>query len=210
MEDKQQKSTGIFASAAPFILGLVVALIFGWWVFPSIMFSEKAQPVAFKHSTHVEDQGLSCDDCHYFREDGSFAGVPATESCSNCHSDVLGDSEAEKNYVRNYVEKGKDVDWLIHQYQPDNVFFSHAAHQPKDCANCHSEFDPEDEDYDADFFCKTCHPSVRELDKLPYKENRLTGYSKTTMKMWQCERCHANPNHFGNTNANNACYTCHK
>lgn len=210
MEDKQQKSTGIFASAAPFILGLVLALIFGWWVFPSIMFSEKPQPVAFKHSTHVEGQGLSCNDCHYFREDGSWAGMPGVESCASCHNDVLGDSEAEKIYVNEYVNKGKEVDWLIHQYQPDNVFFSHAAHMPRDCSNCHGEYDPEDSEYDANAFCATCHPSVQELDKLPYKENRLTGYSKTTMKMWQCERCHANPNHFGSTNANNACYTCHK
>lgn len=210
MEEKQQKSIGIFASAAPFILGLVLALVFGWWVFPSVMYSEKQQPVAFKHSTHVDDQGLACGDCHYFREDGSWAGIPGTEQCATCHGDVIGGSLAEENYVGNYVVPNKEVPWLLHQYQPDNVFFSHAAHMAKSCAVCHSEYDPEDPDYDENAFCATCHPSTKDLNGQPVLKNRLTGYSKTTMKMWQCERCHANPNHYGSTNANNACYTCHK
>lgn len=210
MDDKR-KPIGILESAAPFILGLVLALVFGWWVFPSVIYSKKQQPVVFKHSTHVEDQGMSCADCHFFREDGSWAGFPTTESCASCHSEAIGDTPEEKYFVRNYVEKNKEVEWRVHQYQPDNVFFSHAAHQASACATCHTEYDPEDKEFNEDAFCATCHPSVKELDKrLPVLENRMTGYSKTTMKMWQCERCHANPEHFGATNANNACYTCHK
>lgn len=209
MEEKQ-KSGGILSSAAPFILGLVLALTFGWWIFPGLMYSAKHQPVEFKHSTHIEQ--LDCSDCHFLREDGSWAGFPSTETCAQCHSDLLGDSPAELAYFRDYVEKEKEVDWLLHQYQPDNVFFSHAAHQAKDCAVCHLEWDPEqNEQFSMNDFCKTCHPSVEELDAgKPVYENRLTGYSKTTMKMWECERCHANPNHYGMTNSNNACYTCHK
>lgn len=210
MEEKQQKSIGIFASAAPFFLGLVLALTFGWWLFPGMLFSEKQQPVPFKHSTHVEGQGLQCSDCHYFREDGSWSGFPSTADCASCHSSVLSADKTDADYVRDYVEKGKEVEWRLHQYQPDNVFFSHAAHMPANCAMCHAEYDPEHEDFDQVAYCATCHPSAKELDNLPIMENRITGYSKTTMKMWQCERCHANPNHFGVSNANNACYTCHK
>lgn len=33
-----------------------------------------------------------------------------------------------------------------------------------------------------------------------FRENRISGYSQNTMKMWQCEACHANPNHLGSTN----------
>lgn len=210
MEDKQKKSVGIFASAAPFILGLVLALTFGWWIFPGIMFSEKQQPVAFKHSTHVEELGLNCADCHYFREDGSWGGIPTTAECVSCHFDVIAGGEAEVAYFRNFAEKGREVDWLIHQYQPDNVFFSHAAHMPSTCASCHLEYNPEDSEFDQAAFCATCHLSVKDLDDAAVKRNRLTGYSKTTMKMWQCERCHANPIHIEASNANNACYTCHK
>ncbi|MDR2051368.1 MAG: cytochrome c3 family protein [Deltaproteobacteria bacterium] len=214
MEEKQQKAAGaagLFGAAAPFLLGLVIALAFGWWLFPGLLFSEKQQPVAFSHKTHLEDAGQSCADCHFLREDGSFSGLPPTEACASCHSSAIGESRAELDYVENYVERGKEVPWLVHQKQPDNVFFSHAAHSQAFCATCHVEFDPEDEENKPDALCSVCHLPVEELDKqVAYRENRLTGYSKTTMKMARCESCHANPNHLGATNSNNACYTCHK
>lgn len=207
MEEKQHKATGIggFAGTiATFILGLVVALVIGWWIFPDLMFKEIQQPVAFKHASH---EMLECADCHYLRDDGSFSGIPNTESCVSCHEISQGDSAAEAAYLENYAVKGKEVPWQVHQKQPDNVFFSHAAHSLESCQQmgCHAEWESE-----ADL-CIQCHPSVEDLDKpIPYLENRLTGYSKSTMKMWECERCHANPSHLGMTNANNACYTCHK
>ena len=37
-----------------------------------------------------------------------------------------------------------------------------------------------------------------------YYENRISGYSKDTMKMWECERCHAS------MGTSNACFVCHK
>lgn len=169
----------------PFVVGLVGALIVGWWVFPQVLFSQKSQPIRFSHKVHVEDQDMACEDCHTFREDGSFAGIPTTEQCAECHSEVQGDDPAEKEFVEKYVEKGKEVPWLIYQKQPDNVFFSHIAHK--------------------NIPCKTCHPDVGHSDTPPpYYENRITGYSKDTMKMWKCERCHAQ------RGASNACYVCHK
>ena len=93
--------------------------------------------------------------------------------------------------------------WLIYQKQPDNVFFSHALHfgalaelkGPKETAA----------------FCSRCHLNVAETDVPPvYRENRLSGYSENTMLMWGCERCHAEHMAMGNTNASNACFTCHK
>ena len=213
MEEKDtQGAGGLARRAAPVAAGLAVALLFGWLAFPLLLFSEKEQPVAFSHKTHIEDAGQSCADCHFLREDGSFSGLPSAETCAACHSEALGESAAELAYIKNYVEPEREVKWLIHQKQPDNVFFSHAAHSTAACASCHTEFD-EAEAGDAALaaLCATCHLSLEELDKgLPYKENRLTGYSAGTMKMWQCESCHANPNHYGTTNANNACYTCHK
>jgi hypothetical protein len=57
----------------------------------------------------------------------------------------------------------------------------------------------------ADLDCTDCHMDMSEVDTPPvYYENKLTGYSKQTMKMWQCERCHAE------NGASNACYVCHK
>ena len=83
------------------------------------------------------------------------------------------------------------------------MFFSHALHfgplaelkGPKEIAG----------------FCSRCHLNVAETDVPPvYRENRLSGYSENTMLMWGCERCHAEHMAMGNTNASNACFTCHK
>ena len=137
--------------------------------------------------------------------DGSFSGTPTTAQCAECHSTILGSDPEEARFVREYVQTGREIksEWLIYQKQPDNVFFSHALHfgpmadlsRPEEIAA----------------FCSRCHLNVAETDVPPvYKENRLSGYSENTMLMWGCERCHAEHMAMGNTNASNACFTCHK
>ncbi len=240
--------------AVPFLIGVVVALAFGWWVFPGLLFSKESQPFFFSHAIHLEKAGTSCADCHSLRDDGSFTGFPALETCAGCHGDVLTAEpdakstpeeaaayKAEKVFVEEYVKTGKEVPWVAHQKQPDNVFFSHAAHFNK-CYTCHMTMKgklnlgtPDNPEK----LCMTCHPSLDQLNNnLPVERNILTGYSATTKKMWECEKCHAHPAHFSNdgveypadvkpedmgklrtvspyvqkgrTAANNACYTCHK
>ncbi|MBZ2170869.1 menaquinone reductase multiheme cytochrome c subunit QrcA [Nitratidesulfovibrio sp. SRB-5] len=211
MEDRQLNSSDCAKDGGkccgggitPFLVGLVVSLIFGWWVFPDMMYSKKEQPIRFSHKVHMESAGMECKQCHVLREDGTFAGLPSTASCADCHSDVLGSDPEEARFVNEYVKTGKEVKWLVYQIQPDNVFFSHAAHSLDGCNQCH--------DFKESELCAQCHPDVANSDSAPtYFENKLTGYSKQTMKMWQCERCHANENHYGVTNSSNACFVCHK
>jgi hypothetical protein len=217
--------------ALPFLSGVLVALAFGWWVFPGLLFSEEPQPFYFSHSVHIDSAGAACADCHSLRDDGSFSGLPRLETCAGCHSDIMTAEpgpdaskadvaayEAEKYFVEEYVNTGREVPWAVHQKQPDNVFFSHAAHFEK-CYTCHLTMKgglnlgtPDNPQK----LCMTCHPALEELDRnIPVRVNALTEYSRTTMKMWECEKCHAHPGHFSNdgkgrTAANNACYTCHK
>ena len=217
--------------AVPFVVGALVALAFGWWVFPDLIFSKQSQPFYFSHKIHVETVGVSCSDCHSFRDDGSFAGLPTLAACADCHADIMTAEpgpdatkaeisayQAEKTFVEEYVNTGKEVPWLVHQYQPDNVFFSHAAHFQK-CYKCHLTMKGDlnlGTPDNPQKLCMTCHPSLEALDaNIPVEKNVLTDYSRTTMKMWECEHCHAHPGHFSNdgkgrTAANNACYTCHK
>ena len=237
MEEKKHSAGGssgrggLMFGATAFVVGLIVALAFGWLVYPGLLFAEKKQPLAFSHKVHVDTAGMSCFDCHSFREDGSFAGLPSVETCAPCHQEIQTAEPddkstpeeraayaAEKTLVEDYVQPGKALPWLAHQRQPDNAFFSHATHY-KACFTCHLTMQGEKSlgtPEDPRKLCMTCHPSLEELDKNPaVRENVLTGYSSTTMKMWQCESCHALPGHFSNdgkgrTAANNACYTCHK
>jgi hypothetical protein len=169
-----------------FFAGLLGALAVGWILFPQLLYSEIEQPFVFSHAAHVDGAGMYCEDCHYYREDGSYNGFPTTESCAECHEEVMTGVEAEVYFVENYVKQGyKEVEWKTYQYQPDNVYFSHIAHEGFECNDCH----PKD---------------IGQSETTPtYYENRITGYSKDTMKMKTCERCHAE---FG---ASNACYICH-
>ena len=128
---------------------------------------------------------MECESCHSYREDGSYAGLPTTEACAECHEEAVSEDPEEIRFVEEYVAEGKEVPWLIYQKQPDNVYFSHIAHDGLDCTECHID--------------------VASMDTPPvFYENKLSGYSKDTMKMWQCERCHAE------NGASNACYVCHK
>jgi uncharacterized protein with PIN domain len=249
-----ERSKWLYGAGA-FLFGLVVALAFGWGIFPDLLFRERTQPIAFNHTIHADTQEISCFTCHSFRADGSFSGLPTVETCAACHQEMPPEPAADASpgekeswakrkilmtqyiYTQNQKElsletnqrrsdiltpenilNDREIVWEAHQRQPDNVFFSHAAHYEA-CFTCHLTMKgdlnlgtPEDPRK----LCMKCHPSVEELTRnIPVQENILTGYSRTTLKMWQCESCHAFPGHFsddgaGRTVANNACYTCHK
>lgn len=173
----------------PFILGVVVVLIFGWWIFPHAIFTAQEQPVSFNHRQHMklENRDVKCKDCHFYRDDGSLNGSPSKSTCagSGCHDQMQTDTKAEKKLINEYMQTNKTIPWKTYQKQPDNVYFSHIAHKKFDCS--------------------TCHPDLGQSKELPtYYQNRITGYSENTMKMHECERCHAQED------ASNACFICHK
>jgi len=174
-----------------FLLGLAVSLVVGWGVLPKLLYSQKKQPFNFNHARHAEVVDAGCESCHFFRDDGSFAGVPKLEQCTGCHQDQQGESDDEKTFVTEYVAKGTEVPWRVYSRQPDCVFFSHGAHVKM-----------------AKMECAACHGSIGESEQLRvYEENRITGYSRDIwgkniaglrknswerMKMDDCAECHAN------------------
>jgi hypothetical protein len=173
-----------------FFVGLAASLVLGWIIFPKLLYSQKQQPVDFSHALHNEMVDEGCESCHYFREDGTFSGVPKLAQCIDCHEEVQGDDPEEERFVTEYVWKEREVPWLVYSRQPNCVFFSHAAHVLV-----------------AGNDCVTCHGHIGESDHLkPYEENRITGYSRDIwgrnisgfkrnswdrMKMDDCADCHA-------------------
>ncbi len=194
-----------------FVVGLVASLIVGWVVFPKILYSQKRQPFDFNHKLHNELVDEGCESCHFFREDGSYAGVPKLAQCVDCHESVQGDTEDEAIFVNDYVTPGIEVPWLVYSKQPDCVFFSHAAHVKS-----------------AEMDCKTCHGDIGNSSTLKvYEENRITGYSRDIwgkniagfkkntwdrMKMDDCSECHVKLGVHQNSvqTGKGACFVCHQ
>jgi hypothetical protein len=208
--DSQQDDSAIGPIILFFIFGLVASLVVGWVVFPQLLYSQKQQPVAFNHALHNEEVDEGCESCHFFRDDGSYSGVPKLAQCVDCHEEVLGDSEEERIFVEEYVAKGREVPWLIYSRQPDCVFFSHAAHVKM-----------------AGMECATCHGPIGESESLKvYEENRISGYSRDIwganiagikrnswdrMKMDDCAACHRRENVNQNSvqTEKGGCFVCH-
>ena len=50
------------------------------------------QPIIFDHRHHVQDDLIDCRYCHTTVESAPSAGIPPTELCLNCHSQVWNKS----------------------------------------------------------------------------------------------------------------------
>ncbi len=194
-----------------FIIGFAASLVIGWGIFPKLLYSQKHQPINFNHVLHVEEVDDGCESCHYFREDGTFSGIPDLESCMECHEDVIGASEEEEKFVAEYVVPEREVPWLVYSRQPDCVYFSHAPHViagKMECAECHGHIGESE------------HARV-------YEENRISGYSRDIwgknisglgnepwerMKMDDCAKCHGieNVNQGSVQTQKGGCFVCHK
>ena len=46
------------------------------------------QPVPFSHKHHVQGLGIQCQYCHTSVEKSSYAGIPPTKTCMNCHAQI--------------------------------------------------------------------------------------------------------------------------
>lgn len=165
-----------------FGIGLIASLSLGWVAFPKIIQVKQEQPVRFSHLKHGEEATLKCEDCHFFKPDGTFAGIPPITKCLECHGG-LEITEEEQDLIK------RGLAWHIYSKQPDHVFFSHIAHIKM-----------------AKIECLTCHKSVGgKTDKNPpYRYKWISGYAPEAMTMKTCEACHEKKG------ISNACFVCHK
>jgi hypothetical protein len=126
------------------------------------------QPVPFSHEHHAGRLGIDCRYCHTSVEDSSFAGIPPTKTCMNCHSQIWVGS-AVLAPVRESYRSGESISWVrIHRID-DFAFFNHGIHVQKG------------------FGCSTCHGPV---DRMP-----LTWQHGTLLMEW-CLECHRQPERY--------------
>ena len=123
------------------------------------------QPVPFSHKHHVEGLGLQCQYCHTTVEKSSYAGIPPTRTCMNCHAQIWTNAQLLEP-VRQSWYTGESIPWTKVHDLPDFVYFSHEIHVNKGIG------------------CESCHGRVDEMPLM---------YEQNTLQMEWCLDCHRNP-----------------
>jgi hypothetical protein len=123
------------------------------------------QPVPFSHQHHAGVLGIDCRYCHTSVEHASFAGIPPTKTCMNCHSQVwVGSPMLEP--VRESYRTDRSLRWRRVYNLPGFVYFDHSIHVQKGVG------------------CSSCHGRI---DQMPFT------YQVPTLLMEWCLDCHRNP-----------------
>ncbi len=125
----------------------------------------KPQPVPFSHQHHVTGLGIDCRYCHTSVETSSFAGIPPTKTCMNCHSQIWTNAQLLEP-VRASYRSGESLQWTRINQLPDFVYFNHSIHVAKGVG------------------CNTCHGPV---DQMPLM------YQQESLQMEWCLGCHRDP-----------------
>jgi hypothetical protein len=168
------RSTNTFSRIT--IFGGVFILAFLTWVFTVLdrsSYSTRAnqvreQPIPFSHAHHVGALGIDCRYCHTTVETSSFANIPPTKTCMNCHSQIWLTSPTLEP-VRASFREDKSISWTRVHDLPDYVYFNHSIHVNKGVG------------------CETCHGRV---DKMPLMAQ------EHTLQMEWCLNCHRNTEKF--------------
>jgi hypothetical protein len=126
------------------------------------------QPVAFSHEHHVDQLGIDCRYCHTSVEEAAFAGIPATETCMTCHSQIWTEAPMLEP-VRESFRTGEPLQWNRVHDVPDFTYFNHSIHVHQGIG------------------CETCHGRV---DQMP-----LVWKEETLLMEW-CLDCHRNPQNY--------------
>jgi hypothetical protein len=168
------RSTNALARASIFGAVFIVAGL--GWVLMELQRSpyvtnagvHKSQPVPFSHQHHVTGLGIDCRYCHTSVERSSFAGIPPTKTCMNCHSQIWTNAQLLEP-VRASYRTGESLQWTRVNQVPDFVYFNHSIHVTKGVG------------------CNTCHGPVNEMPLM---------YQANSLQMEWCLNCHRSPEKF--------------
>ena len=212
-------STNTFARIT--IFGAVFILGFLAWAFSELDRSSyetrapqaREQPVPFSHAHHVGGLGVDCRYCHTSVETSSFANVPPTKTCMNCHSQIWSTSPTLEP-VRASYRTGESISWTRVHDLPDFVYFNHSIHVNKGigCSTCHGHVDEMPLTYRVNNlymdWCVNCHRQpekyIRPKSEVfnidyEYPENQLALGRKLVAAY-----------HVQNSRALTDCFTCHR
>jgi len=128
----------------------------------------REQPIQFSHERHVAGNGIDCRYCHTSVETSSFAGIPPTKTCMNCHSQIFSTSPFLEP-VRESFRSGRSIAWTRVHDLPDFAYFDHSIHIHKGVG------------------CSTCHGQVERMPLM---------WKDASLQMEWCLQCHREPERF--------------
>jgi hypothetical protein len=169
------------------------------------------QPVPFSHKHHVSDDGIDCRYCHTIVEFSNFAGMPSTETCMTCHSEIWKTSPMLEP-LRTSYQTDVSIQWQRVNELPDYVYFNHSIHISKGigCSHCHGRVDIMPLTWRAVTlrmdWCLECHRApqkfIRPRDQIFNMEWTVPGnqpetggqlvkqYNVATTRITDCYTCH--------------------
>jgi hypothetical protein len=126
------------------------------------------QPVPFSHQHHAWELGIDCRYCHTSVEKSNYPGVPPTETCMSCHSQIWTNSPLLEP-VRQSYETGQPLKWNQVNKVPEFVHFPHSIHIARGIS------------------CNVCHGPVQHMN-MTWKGN--------SFQMAWCLQCHRAPERY--------------
>ena len=125
----------------------------------------KEQPVPFSHEHHAVELGIDCRYCHTSVEKSANAGIPPTQTCMSCHSQIWTNSPLLEPVRASYVNQ-EPLKWNRLHSVPDFVYFNHSIH------------------INRGINCNTCHGPI---------QKEMIAYKGKPFWMAWCLNCHRNP-----------------
>ncbi|MDZ4754766.1 MAG: cytochrome c3 family protein [Phycisphaerae bacterium] len=103
---------------------------------------QPVQSVPYSHALHAGELGIDCRYCHNTVEYSSFAALPPTQTCMNCHT-AIRPTSPKLALVIESNESGKPIEWIKVHKLGDYSYFDHSAHVNRGvgCVTCHGRVD---------------------------------------------------------------------
>ena len=212
-----RRSSNSLARAS--LIGMVLFFFLFWGVIYAVYWSPyttdvnvpRDQVVPFSHQHHYSGLGIDCRYCHTTVETSSFAGIPPTETCMTCHSQLWTDAPLLAP-VRHSLAMGQPLEWNRINDLPDFVFFNHSIHVQKGigCSTCHGRVDQMPLTWKAHSlymrWCLDCHEAPEKFvrpkeevfnmawepppDQLERGRKFVADYGIHTEQLRDCSMCH--------------------
>lgn len=201
----------VLGGASALLLFTAVASALYWSPLVTRINIFRGQPIPFSHARHVAGNGIDCRYCHTTVETGPFAGIPPTETCMTCHSQIFFDQPILET-ARASWETGTPMEWVRVNDLPDFVYFNHSIHvtQGVGCTTCHGAVDAMPLTYKAETlrmsWCLDCHKSPEKFirpreevfnadwepppDQREAARNLVTQYGIEVDQLTNCSVCH--------------------